>query len=114
MDSNKVLTPKRLFWLAIILTALTYFSYKQLASKAPSFTAEIIQRSHNYIEKFESTDFKKLSMEDKLLLFHSYYNISAHVKVIELYKKLASDIAVLPKDRREAFLNMVDNAKKRK
>lgn len=73
--------------------------------------SEIIERSEKYIEVFEEKSFETLTVEQQLLLLHSYYNTRNFPRVVQAAEQMTEDLAVLPVARREAFMGMIEEAR---
>ncbi len=94
---------------AIILATAAWLFMGRNQNK---FDKDIINRSKGYIQKMGSKELSELSLEQKLLLLHSYSNLKDYEDVVKIRKSLGAEFDQLPESRRKPFLVMIEEAYK--
>jgi len=74
---------------------------------------DILHRSRQYLDQFEEQPLTNLTLEQKLILLHSHYNLGHYVQVVQLAGQMGKKIDLLPEERRSAFLKMIRDAEAR-
>lgn len=100
--------PWKWFFLAVLLLTGGILFLVRPVEK--STNEDILLRSRAYIELLGSLPFDELPREQKLTLFHAYYNVGDYAQTIRLGERLKHEILGLPKERREAFQAMLHEA----
>ena len=78
-----------------------------------SLPAGVIERSQQYVAKWGGRPFHELNTQQKLLLIHSYYNLGDDKTVIQRVETMIDDLRQLPRERKLAFVEMIENAYRR-
>ena len=101
---------KRWVWLMGGLIIAVALSVVLTRPRARGVDPEVHQRSLDYIAELGALSRDALSMEQKLLLLHSYYNVNDYKATIELGEDMVPELRSLPPVRQAPFVNMVEQA----
>lgn len=96
-----------------ILTLLVLFCLCMQKPALAKLPQDIIERSKNYIEMLNQKPLESLSMEDKLTLLHSYYNVEDYKNVIRIADSMPKELEGLSLDRQKPFYEMINEARRK-
>ena len=99
--------------LVILTVCMVVFSLGVLMLMKPKhkeFNPDVMARSRKYIATLSARPLERLSIEDKLLLLHSYSNVREYASVIRISDALGKDWLDLPPVRQKPFIQMIDEA----
>ncbi len=98
------------FVMVILATGAWLFASRSRGQNR--FSEDIIYHSKEYIQKLGSKELNQLSLEQRLLLLHSYSNVKDYGNVLKVRKSMGAQFDGLPESRRKPFLAMVEEAKR--
>ena len=95
---------------AMSIFAMNPFPPDRTERQKPKMSEEFIERSENYIQNFGGRPLAELSLEQKLLLLHSYYNVEDFTSAARVGEAVTPELSTLPPERQQVFGEMIQAA----
>ena len=80
--------------------------------KEVKMSEEFLERSQTYIQNFGEKSLAELSLEQKLLLLHSYHNVRDYTSAARVGEAVTPELGTLPPERQKVFGEMIQAAMK--
>jgi hypothetical protein len=98
-------------FLVVIGIAALVKPYSQ--STNSSLPAKVIAHSNQYVDRWGAKPFDTLTIDQKLLLIHAYYNLENYKLVIQHAETMIDELRSLSPERKIAFADMIEDSYRR-